>query len=83
MNWLYTEFKPYCQRFGIHLAKKDLLLIEKRLAKIPKDAHKRVMREYVKIWLDTVGRDENVRLAKDLGLRAANKWLRGMSGDER
>lgn len=81
MIWLYTEFKPYAIRHGVNLQKTDFLLIERVLAKLPSDVHRRIMRDYVKTWMSAIGQSKTGRPAKDLGRKTANTWLRQMVGD--
>lgn len=51
-SWIYTTFKPYCERMKIKLLKDDLLFIQRVLPNIPFDRQKHVMRDYTKLWLN-------------------------------
>ena len=76
ITWLYYEFKPYCERKKINVLRDDFKFIEKTLLKLPSELHRRVMRHYVKIWLSTLGNNENSPQAQNLARRIANTYLR-------
>jgi len=81
MHWLYTTFKTYCATRGINLLRDDLLFIEKRLARIPQEAHKRIAKQFVEKWLEGIGSNENALNSVNLGRRIANIWLREVTDD--
>lgn len=73
MDWLHHDFKNYCELKGIKLLRDDMRFITKRLCEIPWAEHRRVMREYVKIWLKELGEHQN----QNEGRKKANEYLRG------
>ena len=75
MHWLYTTFKDYCQKKGIHLLRGDLKYIEKELVKIPKELQRSVMSDYTRKWVETMDKENNSLLKQNLARRKANLWL--------
>lgn len=71
LNW--DSFKAYCQRMGIKLLRDDIRYIENRLAKIPHDEHRRVMKEYTRIWIEQL----SLGNGESKGRCEANLYLRG------
>jgi hypothetical protein len=73
MHWLYSEFRLYCERKKIKILRDDMRYIENRLLYIPKDEHRRVMRDYVRIWIKAIedGFSDND------GRKMANEYLLG------
>ena len=71
LNWY--NFKAYCARMGINLLRDDIRFIEKRLDEINPDIHRRVMRDYTRIWLEHL----NHRGGDNEGRKMANEYLRG------
>lgn len=73
MHWLQSEVKPYCERVGIHLMRDDIRFIEKRLSEISRDEHRRIMRQYVRIWKQAIDEGKG----QNKGRCLANEYIRG------
>lgn len=73
MHWLYDEFRKYCAKRGLHILRDDMRFIEKRLIDIHPDEHRRIMREYVRIWIRELESHGNQNKAR----RKANEYLCG------
>lgn len=70
MHWLHNEFRLYCNRKNIHILRDDMRFIERRLAEINPDEHRRIMRQYVRIWID-----EMAAHGQNAGRKKANEYL--------
>lgn len=73
MHWLYHEFRMYCDRKNLKVLRDDMRFIERKLMSIPVDDHRRVMREYVRIWIRELELTDNQNLAR----KKANEYLSG------
>lgn len=73
MHWLHHEFRLYCDRKNIKLLRDDMRFIERRLMAIHSDEHRRIMREYVRIWIRELELNDNQNAAR----RKANEYLCG------
>jgi hypothetical protein len=73
MHWLYSEFRLYCERKDIKILRDDMRYIERRLENIPRDDHRRVMRDYVRVWL----RAKENGQGDNEGRKQANEFLMG------
>jgi len=73
MHWLHNEFRLYCDRKNIKILRDDMRFIERRLFEIPEDDRRRVMREYVRIWIDELEHHKNQNAAR----KKANEYLCG------
>lgn len=76
MHFLYSSFKPYCERNGVKLLRDDMKYIETQLIKVPENAQRKVMNEYLKKWQEGIAKSKNSLLGQNFGRRMANLWLR-------
>ena len=77
-SWLHGAVKHYFERNGIKLLRDDLAYIEKCLAQIPKEGHRKVMIGYFNTWKEF---DED-GLKKANARFQANSYLRSAVSDE-
>jgi hypothetical protein len=73
MHWLYSDFKMYCEQKKIKILRDDMRFIEKCLLKIPNNEHRRIMRDYVRIWLKA----KESGFSDNYGRKMANEYLLG------
>ena len=75
-NWLYGAVFPHFARRGHDLLKDDKVFIEKCLSNIPPDRHRRLMRDYLKIWDESVAVDSSVEPRSFKARFEANTYIR-------
>lgn len=80
MTFLYAILRPYCERKGMRLLNDDFKFIERCLSYIPENAHRAIMRDYVKLYLSELQKGANAPSAQNLARRKANTWLRMTCG---
>jgi hypothetical protein len=73
MRWLHHDFRNYCELKGLQILRDDMRFIERRLTEIHPDSHRRVMREYVRIWIQALSEGQG----QGQGRVKANQYLRG------
>lgn len=69
------NFTTYATSKGLHLLPDDIRWLRTTITKIPQNARKRVLTQYVTLWVDTMGKLENAPCAMNLGRRTSNLWL--------
>lgn len=70
MYWLETNWHPWATRLGCQILHGDMIHIQKYLPRVRIDRQKAVMKEYVRIWLEAMG-EEN----QNKGRFAANQFM--------
>lgn len=76
MNWLTEVFKPFAATKGALLQKDDILFISNYLAKMPQSCHKRVLKRYLREWLEAMAIEPKTTLKQNMGRKKANVFLR-------
>jgi len=75
MNWLYTEFFPYCLEHGVDIKPEDQRHIAITIYKIPLNERKAVMARYFTAWQQGMHLASCASLRQDVGRKYANKLL--------
>lgn len=70
------KFTDYAKKHGCVLLKDDYNYLQNIIRKIPPDARKRVLSDYVALWVRSMAECENELLRQNLARRIANTWIR-------
>ncbi len=75
MNWLYTEFFPYCIEHGVDIKPEDQRHIAITIYKIPLNERKAVMSRYFTAWQQGMYSASCGSQRQPMGRKYANKVL--------
>ena len=70
------NFTDFAAKEGCLLLKDDINYIRRIIYNTPKAQRKRVMLEYVAIWVNAMAQCDNAVKQQNEGRKAANIWLR-------
>lgn len=72
------NFYEHCQNSGLHLLKDDIKHVRRIMPKLPYELHKRVLRDYIAIWVSAMQECTCVQQKQNTGRREANLYLLGV-----
>lgn len=75
MHFLQTTFKDYCKTKNIQILRDDLKFIGKKIASMPQNEQRSVMRDYTDKWLSIIQNEEKSSQNQNLARFTCNMWL--------
>jgi len=75
------KFTDYAKEQGCSLLRDDIKFMKAIVRKIPREARKRVLCDYIDIWVSTMQECENALQRQNAGRQAANLHVLGVVDD--
>jgi len=76
MKPVIERFTEYCKKNEVHILPDDIKFIKSLIINIPRNEHRRVLKQYYDEWICHATLNQDTALNQNYGRFKANEWLR-------